>query len=1136
MPRTAKTRWLATLTHRFAASTSVTLPNVEAENLSLVLADGSDLTVTRFVATEVLSSPYDVDVTAITTADNLSFEAIVGHKASFRAAGPWAFAAPRMWTGIVHRIEQMDAEPNGATTYSIRLAPALYCLTRRTNCRIFQHLSIPEIALALLAEWEIVPTLRLDVASFPRHEYRVQYAETDLAFLSRLLEEAGITYFFEDPETPKNEGEQPWSQLVLAEDVTRRELRKTSPEYWNTKDLPNDREAICEVRARREVRSGRATLRDFDYRARPKHKLFATQVAASGTESRLETYEYIPGAFVIEPTKDSARVDEREAQVRADRALSANRNRRFAVTYRANILDLSPGSVLTFKGHPHPELSDKKPLLVTAQTIHGKADGEWIVRGEATYGDEPHRPARITPRPNISGVQSAFVVGPEGEEIHTDAMGRVRIELPWDREGKSDEKSSCFVRVSQSWAGPGYGMVAIPRVGEEVLVSFFEGDPDQPVVVGRVHNGAAPPPQALPQNKTKSIWRTSSTPGGGGFSEIAIDDKKGEEVIAVRAERDYERTVLREERALIGASLTTDIGASEMRSIEVDQTIQVGGNRNIVITGNDALRVGESLSIDLGGGAGGTFSKDKRIVFTTGEASLVLDGPNVYIDAKAVLSLRSGDALTLSGGNVSIDGQPNINLNGSSASAPSVSQLGGGLLNLLPQLPVGAPPVGALYQLVSSPLFDPGQAPGELSLPPELEAQLAAARNKILAGIEEIITKVENAPDLIGQDVLPEVEAAYAAALARIEEIRKWVEQVKATIAAEIEKWKAEALALKARLEAAIENIKAKIQEAIATVSAKIKEIRDKARELLQSVKDSIAEFKDKIKSEFEYWKAQAIEFKNKVVGPFEEIRNNIKELTQEVKDTISEFKETVTGIVDDVKNGVKEVKETVQEVKDFLNDPFGIKEMKKDVKETIQGVKDAFSDAKQEAKEALDEVKDLLGGESGSSLFSGENQLANQGGFKTPTGNIPGQGGNSPKLPGSGKVGSGGGGTDFQKLARKVGQAADGHVSSPNPLAGSTLVTRSGGLTPRVLADAVNAADAPALLQSPGEGQLLVVRTQQAAALSTEELTQTFVDGQMDGLTPSDAYTAALNKKGYLVYERPWDGFLVSFLKKAVL
>ncbi|MFO0590536.1 MAG: type VI secretion system tip protein TssI/VgrG [Polyangiaceae bacterium] len=1210
------------------------------ENLSLTLSAEADLTVKSFTVREKLSALFDIEILATSPADNLPFEAIVGRKATFEAVSPWGEGAPRKWTGVVHRIEQIDAEPSGLTTYSIHVAPAMWRLTRRTNCRIFQHMSIPEIAIALLAEYEIAPVLRLDPAAFARHEYRVQYGETDLAFLSRLLEEAGIAFMFEEPPPPeKKDGtpvEEPFTLVVLAEDATRRDPRATSPEYWNTKDLPNDREALCQVRSAREVRSGKATIRDYDFRTRPRHKLLASATIAPGSaEDRMEVYEYQPGAFVIEPANGDARVDEREAQARVDKALASRRGGRNAITYRANVIDLPPGVVFSMHGHPNPDLGDKRALLAVALTIEGTRAGEWTVNGEATFGDEAHRPLLLTPKPKIAGVQSAFVVGPAGEEIHTDAMGRVRVEFHWDREGKSDEKSSCFLRVSQAWAGPGYGIVAVPRIGEEVLVSFFDGDPDQPVVTGRVHNGTAPPPQALPANKTKTIWRTMSTPGGGGYSEIALDDRKGEEIIAIRAERDYERTILREERVTIGSSLTTNVGASEVHEVKADQTLVVGGSRETSVHGVDTLHVGESLHIDLGGAAGGTFTKDGKIVLSTGEASLVLDGPNLYIDAKAIVSVRSGDTLALSGGDVAIDGQPNVKLNSAQASPPSVSLPSGQIMNYVHKLLPGAPPLNQLAQLIQSPPIDPGLAPGELSIPPEIEDQLQSARNKVMAGVDQLKQKIENAVDQIGQDVLPEVESAMTWAEAKVEEARVWAEKTKAKIAAEIDKYKAQLIQLKTQIENAVAEVRDKIQAKIKEVQDRIQALRDRGRALLQKVKDEIKSYKDMIMAKWEELRALAIEFRNKVVGPFEEIRANIKSLVQNVKDTVQEFKDTVTGIVNDVKNTINEVKTKIQEIKADIKDWFGLKsafnEAKQEVKDAVDGAKQAWNEAKQEVKDTIDEAKGAIqdAKDAWNDIFhSGSKAPADPtAAFKPPAGNVPGSGFKAPanglNIPGSGakggqlpnlhmpgsaakgatehaqipgglhfgdkaaeegaslashrpggigpigqhsmkQIGGEQGGFDLQKVVSDADGAAHQHASSgagaaqamaahgsgampsmpnmpndvmlQNPLHGSTVVTRAGGFTPDTFVDAINSSQTPTLLQSPNEGQLLVLRTANAAPLDQTAFTNAFVDGQMDGLTSSDAFTQALMDKGYIVYERPWDSWLTTLLKKAVL
>jgi len=196
-----------------------------------------------------------------------------------------------------------------------------------------------------------------------------------------------------------------------------------------------------------------------------------------------------------------------------------------------NIADLRPGTIITIEGPPHPALDPRLGgWLVTSLSIDGSAQGEWTVRATAVPAREPYRPARRTPKPRAEGVQSAVVVGPAGEEIHTDEHGRVRVQFPWDREGTLDEHSSCWLRVAQGWAGAGFGLFALPRVGQEVLVAFMAGDPDPPVVVGRVSNALNPPPLKLPDERTQSVWRSASSPGGGGFNEIRLEDRRGSEL------------------------------------------------------------------------------------------------------------------------------------------------------------------------------------------------------------------------------------------------------------------------------------------------------------------------------------------------------------------------------------------------------------------------------------------------------------------------------------------------------------------------------------------------------------------------------------------------------------------------------
>jgi len=280
-------------------------------------------------------------------------------------------------------------------------------------------------------------------------------------------------------------------------------------------------------------------------------------------------------------------------------------------------------------------------LFIIEFEIDGTPGGEWRMRGLCLFADEPYRPALRTPKPIINGVQSAIVVGPPGEEIYTDEFGRVRVQFHWDREGQWDDNSSCWMRVSQGWAGHGYGMITIPRIGHEVLVGFFEGDPDQPVIVGRVYNNAARVPYKLPDHKTKSTWKSDSSPGSNGFNELMFEDAKGKELVYLQAQRDLAKLVKNNESEQIGQNRSTTVGH--------DRTTNVG---NV-----DSLTVGVKHSVQIAQGkdpppsvpATGLEMVDKKVTYTTGEATMIMDGGNVSLEAKGTITIKStgGDVVIL---------------------------------------------------------------------------------------------------------------------------------------------------------------------------------------------------------------------------------------------------------------------------------------------------------------------------------------------------------------------------------------------------------------------------------------------------------------------------------------------------------
>jgi type VI secretion system secreted protein VgrG len=625
-------------------------------HLELTLAAGeTSLSVRRFSIREALSTLFEIEITALSPNEDLNLEAIVGKAAAFRLHGHLADAheGPRGWTGLCAHAELVQVESTGLSTYALRLVPVLWLLTQRRNCRIFQHQSTPAILALLLAEWGIAPVWKLDARAYPIHPYRVQYAETDFAFVSRLLEEAGITFFF-DPEDGQG------SRLVFAEQPHRAPTRARGPLPYVDHPSPAEHEYITRVRLAQEVRPGRHVLRGFDLRRRPELPLLGAAQGPSSPDDACEQYHYAPGAFLVEsaalpagdtPVADdqgATRAEPREGSARAERALEAERARRRTVTFQTNALDLAPGVVMAIDRHPRADLGVEQHLLVTAFSIDGAHDGAWIAEGAAAFVSSPYRPLGATPRPQIHGVQSATVVGPPGAEIHTDELGRVRVQFPWDREGEHDDHSSCWIRVSQAWAGTGFGMVAIPRVGQEVLVAFFEGNPDLPIIVGRVFNALAPVPYKLPESATQTGWKSAVSPGGEGFNEILFDDAKGRELVRIQAQRDLGKLVKQDEAEVTGR----------------DQLIEVGRNRTASVGAVDAIVVGERHTVTVAEPSEtGQTMTDQHIAHSTGGATMALSGGNMSVKAKGNIALAAGGTIGLSAqGDVSVDAAGDITI------------------------------------------------------------------------------------------------------------------------------------------------------------------------------------------------------------------------------------------------------------------------------------------------------------------------------------------------------------------------------------------------------------------------------------------------------------------------------------------
>jgi type VI secretion system secreted protein VgrG len=390
---------------------------------------------------------------------------------------------------------------------------------------------------------------------------------------------------------------------------------------------------------------------------------------AGKLHAELEVYGF-PGEYQ-DPTLGAPHQGRTIAKVRLEEQQS---NRRSG-TGASNCPRLTAGHTFALVGHPRHELDQTYRLLHVTHVGHQPQVLDQDASGDSSYGNEfavtevkqPYRPPRRTPRPTMRGLQTATVVGPPGEEVFPDEHARVKVQFHWDRAEPFDETSSCWVRVSQLWAGNGWGALFLPRVGHEVLVDFLEGDPDRPVVVGRIYTGENRPPYPLPQQKTRSTIKSESSIGGGGSNELRFEDLKGSEEIYLHAQKDWNTQIGNNLGETVGASRTSTIGSAE--------TITVGGSRTVSVGGCDSTSVGATHSVTItqpsspapaeGVGATSYTMSNTYYSVTTGEATITLTGPDVFIQAngKIVLDAANVQISARSGGVVVIQGGPMVHIN-----------------------------------------------------------------------------------------------------------------------------------------------------------------------------------------------------------------------------------------------------------------------------------------------------------------------------------------------------------------------------------------------------------------------------------------------------------------------------------------
>jgi type VI secretion system secreted protein VgrG len=545
---------------------------------------GTDVLLLQgFSGHEAVSRLFRFDLDLLSTDDSLAFKDIVGTKATITVN---TTGAARYFNGVISRFAVTGRE-TGLTRYHAEMVPWLWLLTRYADCRIFQNQTIPAIIQSVFQSRGFTDFKVQLQNTYNTLEYCVQYRETDFNFVSRLMEQYGILYFFQHEDGKHT--------LVLGDDPSVHQscAGQSTVQFNLTAGDLEQEDVITVFQAEQEVQTGKYTHTDYNFET-PSTNLQAQvpTVVKVGNNGKFELYDY-PGDYLKTSDGNSlAKLRMQEEEVHCLVASGSSVCRVFSTGYKFELTD-----------HYRDDLNQ---TYVLTEVQHQSSAGESYTSGRGGQGFSytnqftcipatvPFRPTRVTPKPLVQGPQTAVVVGPSGEEIFVDKYGRVKVQFYWDRQGKNDENSSCWMRVSQPWAGQNWGSVWIPRIGQEVVVSFLEGDPDHPLITGRVYNAQMMPPYELPKNQTRSTFMSRSSKGGGtaNYNELRFEDLKGSEQIFLNAEKDMDHRVEHDSREYIGNNRHLIVKGSQFELVDTDKHGQIGGKHFEKITSDKSLQIG----------------------------------------------------------------------------------------------------------------------------------------------------------------------------------------------------------------------------------------------------------------------------------------------------------------------------------------------------------------------------------------------------------------------------------------------------------------------------------------------------------------------------------------------------------------
>ncbi|MEZ6136606.1 MAG: type VI secretion system tip protein TssI/VgrG [Pirellulaceae bacterium] len=617
-----------------------------SRQLTIATPLGQDFFLLKSVAgRDRLSSLFQYELEVLCEDPAVDPADVIGQNVTFSVSG--LDGELQQYNGYVNNF-WYEGTSDRATSYRATVVPWFWFLTQTSDCRIFQDQTTPEIIEAVFADFGFSEYEMAHVrGDYAKREYCVQYRESDFAFLSRMMEEEGIFYFHRH-ENGKH-------VLVLSDGTTAyRDATQSEIVFPEPGHAENLLYKVSTWRHKYRFLPGKVAHTDYNFKSPNNNLISADQTRiAIPLMKNLEQYDF-PGRFELNSQGRSfARIRMQEIEVDHDQVVGDS-----------NYISFCPAAKFRVGRHRIPSERGREYALAEVE-LYASEGGTYITGTEdespkyenrfiAMPAEVVYRPARSTPKAIVEGPQTAVVVGPPGEEIFPDEHGRVKVQFHWDRRGKLDEDSSCWIRVSQAHAGNGWGGIDLPRIGEEVIVDFLEGDPDRPIITGRVYNGKNRPPFDLPAGMTRSGMK-SNTHKGSGYNEISMDDTAGAEQIRTNAQFNMDTTVGNNQTLIVNVDRTEDIGNNDSLTVGNDKSENVGNNKDVNVGNNMNVDVGNKLVVNAGSSitlkcgasrihmnSGGVITISGTIITTAAAANAAVAAPLTQIIGGAMLTTVGG--------------------------------------------------------------------------------------------------------------------------------------------------------------------------------------------------------------------------------------------------------------------------------------------------------------------------------------------------------------------------------------------------------------------------------------------------------------------------------------------------------------